>query len=143
LTVNRASLRWFFAQSWYAIVMATKAQAFKARQMRGAHPPKPKRPPRPRRDLVVDTSLPGVSATDRKAGGGATAARNRSKRSGKKGGAALENSQTGKPSRKSTRGSSGRAKRTSNLRRRAIRKAASPKTRARQAKAKGKAKLRK
>ena len=75
--------------------------------MRAANPPKPKRAPRPRRDLVVDTSKPGVSATDRKAGGGATASRNASKSSAKKGGAALEDSQTGKPSRKSTRGSSG------------------------------------
>src|SRR5688572_1245915 len=34
------------------------------------------RPEKKRRDAYVDTSLPGVSATDRKAGGGSTARRN-------------------------------------------------------------------
>ena len=114
--------------------MATRAQAFKARQQRNANPPKKKRPPRPRRDLVVDTAAPGVSATDRKAGAGDTGRRNVSNRAGKKGGAKLESSASGKPSRKSTRKSAGRVKRTSNLERKATRKVTAPKARATRAK---------
>jgi hypothetical protein len=74
----------------------------------------------------VDTSLPGVSATDRKAGGGSTAARN-VKRSNPRATAALEDSATGKPSRKSTRGSANRAKAGEKLGRRAKVISASPK----------------
>jgi hypothetical protein len=74
-----------------------------------------------------------VSATDRKAGAGSTASRNQSKRAAKKGGATLEDSATGRPSRKSTRKSANRTKPTSNLQRRAIRKARAPKTRAHKA----------
>lgn len=118
--------------------MSTKAQKFKIEQEREANPPKPKRPPRPRRDDPVDTSLPGVSASDRKAGAGSSGKRNVSKRAKAKGGAKLEDSATGKPSRKSTRKSTGRVKRTSNLQRRATRKATSPKTNATKAKARAK-----
>ena len=64
--------------------MATKAEVFKTQQMRNARPPKAKKPARPRRDTVVDTSLPGVSASDRKVGGGGTAGRNKSKRAAAK-----------------------------------------------------------
>lgn len=74
----------------------------------------------------VDTSQPGVSATDRKAGGSSTAARN-VKRSTSRATAALEDSATGKPSRKSTRGSANRAKAGSKQGRRAKVRAASPK----------------
>jgi ribosome-associated translation inhibitor RaiA len=77
----------------------------------------------------LDTSLPGVSASDRKAGGGSTAARN-VKLSNSKATAALEDSATGKPSRKSTRGSAQRAKQGSKQGRRAKVRAASPKRRA-------------
>jgi hypothetical protein len=115
--------------------MATKAEMFRTEQMRSAKPPKAKRPPRARRDLVVDTALPGVSATDRKAGGGDTAKRNASKSAARKGGAKLENSTNGKPSRKSTRGSSNRSKRTSNLQRKVIRESSSAKVRATRANA--------
>lgn len=115
--------------------MATKAQAFKSQRQREAKPPKKKRAPRPRRDFPVDTAQPGVSASDRRAGSGSSGSRNVSKRAGKKGGAALENSATGKPSRKSTRKASGRIKRTSNLQRKAIRKTSSPKQRSAKAKA--------
>lgn len=114
--------------------MITKAEAFKAEQQRKAHPPKPKRPPRPKRNTPVDTAAPGVSATDRKAGGGSSS-RNASARAGKKGGASLEDSATGRPSRKSTRRSKGRIKRTSNLQRRAIRTNSSAKARANRSKA--------
>lgn len=106
--------------------MATKAQAFRTQQQRQSKPPKPKQPKRPRRDQPVDTSLPGVSATDRKAARGPT----RKALAGRRGGAALEDT-AGKPSRKSTRKSSDRTKRTTNLQLRASRKAAAPSTRAR------------
>jgi ribosome-associated translation inhibitor RaiA len=82
----------------------------------------------------LDTSLPGVSSSDRKAGGGSTAARN-VKLSARKATAALEDSATGKPSRKSTRASAHRAKSGSKQGRRAKVRAASPKRRATKAQA--------
>lgn len=118
--------------------MSTKAEAFKIKQQRSAKPPVPKRAKRPRRDDPVDTAEVGVSATDRKVGGGSTALRNLSKRAARKGGAVLEDSATGDPSRKSTRRSKGGGKRTSSLELRATRKARSPKTRAIKAKARSK-----
>ncbi len=66
------------------------------------------RPEKRRRDVFVDTAQPGTSATDRRAGYGATAARN-TKRNIAGMQAALEDSRT-TPSRKSTRRSSNRAK---------------------------------
>lgn len=110
--------------------MATKAQIFRVQQQREANPPKPKKPRPPRRDLVVDTSRPGVSATDRKAGFGTTGSRNLSKRAEQKGGARLEDSATGKPSRKSTRKSKGRLKPSVSLQQRAVRDTHSAKARA-------------
>ena len=110
--------------------MATKAERFKARTERAAQTPKPKRR-RLRRDIPVDTSQPGVSATDRKAGGGSSGTRNASTRVAKRGGPDLEDSETGKPSRKSTRASSGRVKQATNLQRREVRATHSPETRAR------------
>ena len=47
--------------------MATKAQRFRSATERSG-PKKPKRPRRARRDVPVDTSQAGVSATDRRAG---------------------------------------------------------------------------
>jgi hypothetical protein len=47
--------------------MATKAQRFRYWTERSG-PKKPKSPPRRRRDVPVDTSKAGVSATDRRAG---------------------------------------------------------------------------
>lgn len=105
--------------------MGSKARNFKIKQQRDANPPKPKQPPKPRRDDPVDTSLPGVSATDRKAGAGRSGARNVSSRAKAKEGARLEDS-TGQPSRKSTRRSEGRVKRTTNLQNKAVRKTTSP-----------------
>jgi hypothetical protein len=110
--------------------MATRAERFKATMQREAKPKQPKKPKRRRRDWPVDTAQPGVSATDRKAGHGSTAARNRSLRAGRKGGAALEDSLSGRPSRKSTRKSEGSLKTTSNLQRRQVRRVSSPKARA-------------
>jgi ribosome-associated translation inhibitor RaiA len=88
------------------------------------------RPEKQRRDSVVDTAQPGVSATDRKAGGGSTARRN-AKRNVAGLTSALEDSAQATPSRKSTRGSAGRAKRDGNLKLRQTRALHSAKERAR------------
>jgi hypothetical protein len=92
------------------------------------------RPEKERRDVPVDTAAPGRSATDRKAGGGSTARRN-TKRRAPKATATLEDSARDRPSRKSTRKSANRAKQGSKLRRRKVRKAASPSARAAKANA--------
>jgi hypothetical protein len=113
--------------------MATKAERFVMEQQRSKRK-KPKRPKR-RRDTSVDTARPGVSATDRKAGGGSTAARNRSLHAAKKATYALEDSATGKPSRRSSRRAANRAKPGSNLTRQKQREMRSPEARAEQAKA--------
>jgi hypothetical protein len=109
--------------------MATRAQRFRAEQQSAARPAKAKSPSRARRDVPIDTAQPGVSATDRKVGAGRSGTRNVSARAGRKGGASLEDSATGRPSRKSTRKSTG-VKRTSNLRQREVRRATSAKARA-------------
>jgi hypothetical protein len=106
--------------------MATKAQAFRSKQQQDANPPKAKRPKRPRRDVLVDTSQPGVSATDRKA----VRRSNRNLLAGRRGGAALEDPGTGRASRKSTRKSADRTKRTTNQQLQAVRKTRSPSARA-------------
>lgn len=82
----------------------------------------------------VDTSQPGVSASHRKAGGGSTAARN-VKLSTSRASATLEDSATGRPSRKSTRASANRAKSGSKQGRRAKARTHSPKRRAARAQA--------
>ncbi|WP_437656339.1 hypothetical protein [Sorangium sp. So ce1182] len=87
------------------------------------------RPEKSRRDVPVDTAAPGRSATDRKAGGGSTARRNTMRRA-PKATAALEDSARDRPSRKSTRKSANRAKQGSQLRRRQVRRAATPSARA-------------
>jgi len=86
------------------------------------------RPEKLRRDALVDTAQPGVSATDRKAGGEHTARRN-SKQDDAGMTSALEDSRS-KPSRKSTRGGANRAKAATQLTRRAQRKVRSPQARA-------------
>lgn len=90
------------------------------------------RPEKLRGDAIVDTSLEGVSATDRKVGAGATARRN-TKLNLRGATATLEDSATGKPSRKSTRRSANRAKSGSKLSRKTRRELHSPKARARRA----------
>jgi hypothetical protein len=87
------------------------------------------RPEKRRRDYPVDTSLPGVSATDRRAGGWWTARRN-SKRSTAGMTATLEDSVQDRPSRKSTRRSANRQKSASPLTQRQTRRTRSPKSRA-------------
>ncbi len=99
--------------------MATKAQSFRAQTQRDAHRPQPKKPARGRQ-------APPVQAV----GGEHTATRNVSGHAGRRGGAALEDSANGKPSRKSTRGSSDHTKRTTNLQLRETRKVTSPQARA-------------
>jgi len=90
------------------------------------------RPEKQRRDAVVDTSLPGVSASSRKVGLRGTASRNtKLNRRGMT--AALEDSATGKPTRKNTRKSQNRAKSASQLSKRTTRRVTSPKARAKRA----------
>jgi hypothetical protein len=97
--------------------------------MERAKPKKAKKPRRPRRDVGVDTSLPGVSASDRKVGLGSSGTRNLKKSGSRKASFKLEDS-LGQPSRKSTRKAANRAKPDSNLTRRQIRRTRSAKTRA-------------
>ncbi|WP_437728231.1 HPF/RaiA family ribosome-associated protein [Sorangium sp. So ce861] len=82
-----------------------------------------------RRDAAVDTAQPGWSATDRRAGGSSTAARN-TKLNTARAAATLEDSAADRPSRKSTRKSANRQKQDNNLRQRQTRTASSPKARA-------------
>ncbi len=91
--------------------MSTKAEQFRTEQQRKGHRRKTKHAPQSRKNAPAGTQK--------------AAERNRSRRAGKKGGAELEVSLSGKPSRKSTRKSQGRVKRTDNLRRKALRKAGS------------------
>lgn len=109
--------------------MTTKAQEFRNAQTRAAMLAKPKAAPkrRPRREDDIDTSLPGVSATDRKR------VRRPDARShaGKRGGAVLEPVAAGaRPSRKSTRKSADHVKQSTNLQLKASRASAAPTTRA-------------
>jgi hypothetical protein len=110
--------------------MATKAEQFRVEQQRASQPPRARAPRRPRRDTPVDTSLPGISASDRKVGATSTALRNRSDSAARRTGVSLEDSKTGTPSRKSTRRSTGRVKTAANLQSRQTRKVTSPKVRA-------------
>lgn len=90
------------------------------------------RPEKKRRDAIVDTALPGVSASDRKVGLRGTATRNtKLNRRGMV--AALEDSATGRPSRKSTRRSANRLKSGSKLGRKTQRALRSPQQKARRA----------
>jgi hypothetical protein len=87
------------------------------------------RPEKRRRDYPVDTSLPGVSATDRRAGASSTARRN-SKRNTAGMTATLEDSAQNRPSRKSTRRSANRIKSAGPLTQRQIQRTRSAKSRA-------------
>jgi ribosome-associated translation inhibitor RaiA len=99
------------------------------------------RPEKLRRDAWVDTAQPATSASDRKVGAGSTARRNtKLNLAGMT--SMLEDSASGRPSRKSTRRSAGRAKRDSALRLRATARATSPEERARKPRARGPARHR-
>lgn len=93
-----------------------------------------KRPEKLHGGHPVDTAKKGVAASDRKAGGNSTARRNSHKPDHSEA-YALEDSATGKPSRKSTRRSANHVKPDSNLKRRQTRAVTSPESRARRAKA--------
>jgi len=114
--------------------MATKAERTRY-EIERSKPGKAKQPRRARRDIGVDTSEPGVSATDRKAGLGSSARRNLKKNGSSRSSVALEDSK-GVPSRKSTRKAANRSKPSNNLTRRQIRRSTSAKTRAGRAAAK-------
>lgn len=111
--------------------MLRKAEQFRREDLR----PKPRtpKPPKTKRD-GVDTSQPGVSATQNRAGQGHTAPRNLSKHADRKASYVLEDSATGQPSRKSSRRSSNRIKTDSSLHSRQTRRATSAKTRAKRGK---------
>jgi len=89
--------------------MATKAQQFRYWTERSG-PKKPKQSPRPRRDFPVDTSKPGVSASDRRTG-----PRKPSPKVAKKAAYALEIGD-GRPSRKSTRKAANRQRTDAQMR---------------------------
>jgi hypothetical protein len=89
--------------------VATKAELFRYHAERSG-PKRPKASPKLPRNSLVDTALPGVSASVRKVGAGSTAARNVSRRAARSAPYRLEDSGTGRPSRKSTRRSANRLK---------------------------------
>jgi ribosome-associated translation inhibitor RaiA len=89
------------------------------------------RPEKQRRDAYVDTAQPGVSASDRRAGGGHSARRNTKARTDRAT-ATLEDSRS-RPSRKSTRRSANRGKPSQGKERTAVAKSVTPTARARRA----------
>lgn len=93
--------------------MSTKAEEFRYWTERSGAK-KAKGAPRARRDAPVDTALPGVSATNRKAKTGST--RKPSTRAGKKAVFALEGEPGKRPSRKSTRKSGNRQRTDAKMR---------------------------
>ena len=106
--------------------MTTKSQEFKRQTQRAAQSSKPKEPshkPAHRRDAKA-----GAAPTS-------TIDRNANKRAGRRGGALLEDSATGRPSRKSTRKSSDHTKRTTNQQLQAVRETVAPSARAARARA--------
>lgn len=86
------------------------------------------RPEKQRRDAYVDTASPGVSASDRRAGGAATARRN-TRAKPRRATAALEDSRT-TPSRKSTRRGANRGKPSQGKERTAVSRSLTPSARA-------------
>ncbi|MBI1944610.1 MAG: hypothetical protein HYS27_02880 [Deltaproteobacteria bacterium] len=116
--------------------MVTKADDYRREQQakqrkKTAKPKKPKKAKR--RD--VDTAAPGVSATDVKRGERHTADRNRSMHAERKASVVLEDSESGKPSRKSSRKSANRLKMAAGLEKEAARRLNTPKAKATRAKA--------
>jgi hypothetical protein len=99
--------------------MATKAEEFRYWQERSG-PKKPKNPKPRRRDDPVDTSKPGVSASDRRAG-----PRKPSPAAGRKAVFALEQS-AARPSRMSTRKATNRQRTDTKMREKARTSAVRP-----------------
>jgi len=107
--------------------MLRKAEQFRREAQRPARrPPTPKTP----KWDGVDTSQPGVSASANKRGQGHTAPRNASRHADRKAAVALEDSATGRPSRKSSRKSSNHGMADANLHARQTRRTTSAKARA-------------
>jgi hypothetical protein len=101
--------------------MATKAEEYMAELLRQSRPPRPKKLRKPSRDDNIDTTLlDGVG----------TSPHNFAKRNDNRGGPVLESSANGKPSRKSTRKSSGHIKAASVLQHRQVGRITSPSARA-------------
>lgn len=101
--------------------MATKAEAYMAELFRASRPPRPKKVRKPTRDENIDkTLLDGVG----------TSPHNFKHLSDNHGSPVLESSANGKPSRKSTRKSSGHMKAATELTRRQVRRITSPAARA-------------
>jgi hypothetical protein len=102
--------------------MATKAEMHKSEMQRENQASNPKRSSSRGKSAAQGAHKEGVSGT---------AARNlKTAESHVKDGPSLEDSATGKPSRKSTRGSNGHIKLATNLQRRQVRRVHSPKARA-------------
>ena len=101
--------------------MPTKSEEFKREAILAARAGKPKRKPqRHRRHEGRRGPSLGAETLDR----------NNKRQAQRRGGAVLEESKTGKPSRKSTRGSIDRTKRTTNLQNKAMMKQHAPSSRA-------------
>ena len=101
--------------------MATKAEAYMSELLRASRAPRPKKVRKPSRDENIDTTLlDGVG----------TSPHNFKHLSNNHGGPVLESSANGKPSRKSTRKSSGHIKGASELTRRQVGRITSPAARA-------------
>jgi hypothetical protein len=104
-----------------SLAMATRAESYRADQQRKNQASKPKKTKSPPRTPKADSGFSG------------TALRNlKTSPSHVKAGPALEDAEGGRPSRKSTRSSSGHVKLATNLQRRQIRRVHSPEARAAQ-----------
>jgi hypothetical protein len=103
--------------------MATRAERYRAEEQINSSQAKPKKARGHVLDRSVNAATFGVSGTG-------IAHQNLSKRSDNKGGAALEISERGAPSRKSTRSSASREKAATELTRRQTRRVTSAKARA-------------
>jgi hypothetical protein len=110
--------------------MSTKAQDFRVEQQRSAHPPKPKGMKKLRKEAARAADVVSDAAVSNGSPEKTVVPRNHTDRAARRGGARLEVSASGRPSRKSTRKSEGHIKLASNLTRRTIRKTHAPKTRA-------------
>ena len=105
------------------MTMATRAERYRAEEQINSNQAKPKKPRAHAIDRSVSAATAGVS-------GAGTARQNLGNRSNNKGGPALEVSEHGTPSRKSTRSSAGRVKAATELTRRQTRRVTSAKARA-------------
>ena len=100
-------------------VMSTRAESYRAEQQRNSRTSKPKKPKSPPRTAKATAGFTGTALRNLKTSPSHT-----------KEGPALEDAATGRPSRKSTRGSNGHVKLATNLQQRQIRRVHSPESRA-------------